>query len=123
MPWWKDWPSTKKIRTVMPRQPPPVTFTSCPGLTSVGETTNVLVVVLAGLGLLAQAGAASAPRAMATLSATNAADILRMRSSLGETAGQGWPYAWTGEGSPGTDRGGRARRADPTGAGLTRQAG
>ena len=103
----------------MPRQPPPETFTSCPGLTSVGETTNVLVVVLMGLGL-AQAGAASAPRAMATLSATNAADILRMRSSLGEAAGQGWPYAWTGEGSLGTDRVAEPTGADPTGAALTR---
>ena len=68
----------------MPRQPPPETFTIWPALTSVGDTTNDLDV-----GLVAHAGAESAESAMAAQIATNAADILRMRSSLGEAADRG----------------------------------
>jgi hypothetical protein len=50
----------------------------------VGDTTNDFDVDLA-----AHAGAESAAKAMAAVSATNAADILRMRSSLGEAADKG----------------------------------
>src|SRR5687767_11469232 len=68
----------------MPLQPPPETFTDCPALTFVGDTTNDF-----DAGLAAHAGAVNADRAMAAVSATNAADILRMRSSLGEAADKG----------------------------------
>ena len=69
----------------MPRHPFPETFTSCPGRTSVGVTKSCVGLSLdLCLGLdFAQVGAASAVSAMAAVSATNAADILRMRSSLG----------------------------------------
>jgi hypothetical protein len=56
----------------------------CPAWVSVGDTTNDFDVDLA-----AHAGAESAAKAIAAVSATNAADILRMRSSLGEAADKG----------------------------------
>jgi hypothetical protein len=80
---WNSFWSTKSLSMLVPWQPPPETVTICPLWTSLGETTNAQGLGFA-LGLaLDQAGAASATRALAAVIATDAADILRMRSSLG----------------------------------------
>src|SRR4029450_3516950 len=56
------------------------------------------------LGLAAQAGAASAVKAMAGTSATNAGGGLRMRSSLGDAADKGVAVRDDWGSSLGTDR-------------------